>query len=157
LPYQEIGKMDIVVKAFNELNIHELYDLMALRSEIFVVEQDCVYQDLDYIDQQCLHVLGLVERKLVAYTRIVPRGVSYDNYASIGRVVVHKKYRGQNLGEKIMERSNEVAIAEFKETIKISAQVYAIPFYEKLGYIPVGEEYLEDDIPHIAMILKVDE
>ena len=80
--------MNIRVKSFDELTIHELYDLLALRAEIFVVEQDCVYQDLDYMDQQCLHVLGYVGPTLVAYTRIVPKGLSYEEYVSIGRVGV---------------------------------------------------------------------
>lgn len=148
--------MDIVVKAFNSLSIHELYDLIALRAEIFVVEQNCVYQDLDYLDQHCLHVLGHIDDKLVAYTRIVPKGKPYEDYTSIGRVVVRKKYRGKSYGEEIMKRSNKVAIAEFNHPIKISAQVYAVPFYEGLGYKSLGEEYLEDDIPHIEMILSED-
>ena len=148
--------MDIVVKSFNSLSIHELYDLIALRSEIFVVEQDCVYQDLDYLDQHCLHVLGHIDDKLVAYTRIAPKGQSYEDYTSIGRVLVQKKYRGKNYGEEIMRHSNKVAIAEFNHPIKISAQVYAIPFYERLGYKSIGQEYLEDDIHHIGMILSED-
>jgi ElaA protein len=146
--------MKITTKTFDELSTQELYDIMALRSEIFVVEQDCAYQDLDYLDQQSLHVLGQQEGKIIAYTRVVPMGLSYDDYVAIGRVVVDRKHRGQNLGYDIMNASNELAIENYQQPIKISAQVYVVPFYEKLGYIVVGEEYLEDGIPHTAMILK---
>ena len=148
--------MEISIKPFDQLSTQELYDIMALRSEIFVVEQECAYQDLDYLDQQSTHVLGTENDKLIAYTRVVPPGLSYDEYVAIGRVVVDHKHRGQNLGYAIMEVSNKLAIQTYERSIKISAQVYAIPFYEKLGYSVVGEEYLEDDIPHTAMILKVD-
>lgn len=146
--------MNITTKTFDELSTLELYDIMALRSEIFVVEQDCVYQDLDYLDQQSLHVLGQQGGKLIAYTRVVPAGLSYDDYVAIGRVVVHSEYRGQNLGYDIMRASNQLAIDTYHLPIKISAQVYALPFYQKLGYVVVGDVYLEDDIPHTAMILK---
>ena len=146
--------MNITTKTFNELNTQELYDIMALRSEIFVVEQNCPYQDLDYLDQQSVHVLGRLSEKLIAYTRVVPAGLAYDDYVAIGRVVVDRKHRGQNLGYEIMKASNQLAIEQFQQSIKLSAQVYAVPFYEKLGYSVVGEEYLEDDIPHTAMILK---
>ena len=148
--------MEILIKSFGQLGTQELYDILALRSEIFVVEQECAYQDLDYLDQQSTHVLGTEDGKLIAYTRVVPPGLSYDDYVAIGRVVVDHKHRGQNLGYEIMEVSNKLAIQTYKRSIKISAQVYAIPFYEKLGYSVVGEEYLEDDIPHTAMILKID-
>ena len=148
--------MEILIKSFDQLGTQELYDILALRSEIFVVEQECAYQDLDYLDQQSTHVLGTEDGKLIAYTRVVPPGLSYDDYVAIGRVVVDRKHRGHNLGYEIMEVSNKLAIQTYKRSIKISAQVYAIPFYEKLGYSVVGEEYLEDDIPHTAMILKID-
>ena len=148
--------MEISIKSFDQLGTQELYDILALRSKIFVVEQECAYQDLDYLDQQSTHVLGTVDGKLIAYTRVVPPGLSYDDYVAIGRVVVDREHRRQNLGYEIMEVSNELAIQTYERSIKISAQVYAIPFYEKLGYSVVGEEYLEDDIPHTAMILKID-
>ena len=148
--------MEILIKSFGQLGTQELYDILALRSKIFVVEQECAYQDLDYLDQQSTHVLGTVDGKLIAYTRVVPPGLSYDDYVAIGRVVVDREHRRQNLGYEIMEVSNKLAIQTYERSIKISAQVYAIPFYEKLGYSVVGEEYLEDDIPHTAMILKID-
>jgi len=148
--------MKISVKTFDQLGTIELYDIMALRSEIFVVEQDCAYQDLDYLDQKSTHVLGYQDGKLIAYTRVVPPGLSYDDYVAIGRVGVDRKHRGQDLGYEIMEASNKLAIETYNRSIKISAQVYAIPFYEKLGYSVVGAEYLEDDIPHTAMIIKID-
>ena len=144
--------LSIKTKHFNELNIYELYYLLQLRSEVFVVEQNCVYQDMDDKDQKALHVLGFKRDKVVAYTRIFGPG-DYFKEASIGRVVVSKKERQYKYGYKIMEASIE-AINEYfnQSTIKISAQVYLKQFYNNLGFKVVGEEYLEDDIPHIAMI-----
>ncbi len=146
--------MEITIKAFDDLSLGELYDILALRQEIFVVEQDCVYQDADYIDQKSYHVMGHLQGQLVAYTRIVPSGLSYEDYGSIGRVVVHKDHRGKNYGQGIMARSNSKAIELIDAPIKISAQVYALSFYERLGYVAIGREYLEDGIPHKAMILQ---
>lgn len=145
--------LEILVKTFSELNKTELYDLLQLRSEVFVVEQDCVYQDIDGKDQHALHVLGYKEDRLVAYTRVFRPG-DYFNSASIGRVVVAKEQRHLNYGQDIMKVSIEVIKQRFNEhTIKISAQCYLKKFYTNLGFKAVGEEYLEDDIPHIAMIL----
>lgn len=150
-----VGKMNIILRRFDELSLGELYDIMVLRQQIFVVEQNCPYQDADYIDQDSLHVLGLgPDRELMGYARIVPMGKVYPAYASIGRVVINEKNRGQNLGAALMGQTNSWAKEYMEGPIKISAQSYAIPFYEKLGYEVVGDEYLEDDIPHKAMILK---
>ena len=144
--------LNIKTKTFNELTTQELYDLLQLRSEVFVVEQDCVYQDVDGKDQKALHVLGYKEEKLVAYTRVFKPGL-YFKEASIGRVVVKEKERQFKYGYKIMEASIKAIQNYYNETIiKISAQTYLKKFYTNLGFKTIGEEYLEDDIPHVAMI-----
>lgn len=144
--------LEIKVKSFEELTKKELYNLLQLRSEVFVVEQDCVYQDIDYKDQKALHVLGFKNEKIVAYTRIFKPG-DYFELASIGRVVVQKEERAYKYGYTIMDASAEAIKAHFKTSaIKISAQVYLKKFYNNLGFKETGNEYLEDDIPHIAMV-----
>jgi ElaA protein len=143
--------LKIYIKTFNQLTTKELYDVLQLRSEVFVVEQDCVYQDIDGKDQKALHVLGFKKDKLIAYTRLFKPG-DYFNEASIGRVVVTKNQRQFKYGYDIMKTSIEAIKIHYNETIiKISAQVYLKSFYNNLGFKEVGEEYLEDDIPHIAM------
>ena len=140
------------VKTFNKLTTNELYDLLQLRSEVFVVEQDCVYQDIDRKDQKALHVLGLKNDKIVAYTRIFKPG-DYFEQASIGRVVVKEKERHFKYGYDIMNASIDAIKTHFNQTtIKISAQTYLRKFYKNLGFKQIGEEYLEDGIPHLAMI-----
>jgi len=144
-------------KPFSALNTDELYDMMALRQEIFIVEQDCPYLDADGVDLKCQHVLAYdSEGNLVAYARIVPSGLSYQDYASIGRVVTKHTARGTGLGKKLMQYSINICHQLHPEdTIKISAQVYALGFYSNLGFEKIGNEYLEDDIPHHAMVLTV--
>ena len=144
--------LKIEIKTFEELTKQELYNLLQLRSEVFVVEQDCVYQDLDGKDEKALHVLGIKENRIVAYTRIFKPGY-YFKEASIGRVVVAKNERAYKYGYDIMGASIK-AIKNYFNTsyIKISAQVYLKKFYTNLGFEALGAEYLEDDIPHIAMI-----
>ncbi len=140
------------VKTFNELTSQELYDLLQLRSEVFVVEQDCVYQDIDGKDQKALHVLGYKNEKVVAYTRVFKPG-DYFEQASIGRVVVKESERQFKYGYDIMKASIDAIDFHFRVTnIKISAQTYLRKFYNNLGFKQIGEEYLEDGIPHIAMI-----
>ena len=144
--------INIIVKTFKELSTQELYDLLQLRSEVFVVEQNCVYQDIDGKDQKALHVLGYKDEKIVAYTRVFKPG-DYFEQASIGRVVVKENERHFKYGYDIMEGSIKAINEYFHEsTIKISAQTYLRKFYNNLGFIQIGEEYLEDGIPHIAMI-----
>ena len=146
--------LEIKVKNFQELTTQELYDLLQLRSEVFVVEQDCVYQDVDGKDQKALHILGFKNDEIVAYTRVFKPGYYFDE-ASIGRVVVAKKERQYKYGYDIMKASIEAIKKHFNETkIKISAQVYLKQFYNNLGFIIIGKEYLEDDIPHVAMLLE---
>lgn len=144
--------LNIVIKSFNELSVEELYNILQLRSEIFVVEQNCVYQDMDDKDQKALHVLGKKNNKIIAYTRIFKSG-DYFDVSSIGRVIVAKSERQYGYGYDIMNASINAIKQNFKESkIKLSAQCYLKKFYNNLGFIEVGEEYLEDDIPHICMI-----
>jgi len=144
--------IEIHIKSFPELTIQELYDILQLRSEVFVVEQNCVYQDIDYKDQKALHVLGIKNNQLIAYTRLFKPG-DYFDHASIGRVVVKQQQRQYKYGYDIMKASIEAIKIHFNQTlIKISAQAYLKRFYNNLGFNEIGEEYLEDDIPHIAMI-----
>jgi ElaA protein len=144
--------LQIVIKTFNELTTKELYDVLQLRAEVFVVEQDCVYQDVDGKDNKAWHVLGYKDKKVVAYTRVFKAG-DYFKEASIGRVVVAKDQRKHKYGYDIMNASINM-IHEFlnETTIKISAQCYLKRFYNNLGFVETGEEYLEDGIPHMAMI-----
>jgi ElaA protein len=140
------------LKAFDELSNYELYEVLKLRSKVFVVEQDCVFQDMDDKDKKCLHLLGFADSALVAYSRLVPAGVSYSE-ASIGRVVTDPDYRGKALGRELMQLSIEKAAEAFgKQTLRIGAQLYLKAFYESMGFVQHGDEYLEDGIPHIEML-----
>ncbi|WP_299363660.1 GNAT family N-acetyltransferase [Winogradskyella sp.] len=144
--------LEITVKDYEQLTKKELYDLLQLRSEVFVVEQDCVYQDIDGKDQKALHVLGYRGSKLAAYTRIFEPGGYFDE-ASIGRVVVRSHERKFKNGYTIMNASIKAVKDHYNQTkIRISAQTYLKSFYNNLGFIEVGEEYLEDGIPHVNMI-----
>lgn len=146
--------MDILVKTFDQLTINELHDLLQLRSQVFVVEQDCVYQDIDGKDKKALHVIGFKDDKVVAYTRCFKPGIYFEE-ASIGRVVVDEAYRKFKYGHDIMKASILAIKEQYQtETIKLSAQVYLTRFYESHGFKQIGEGYLEDGIPHIAMIKK---
>ncbi|MDG2195073.1 MAG: GNAT family N-acetyltransferase [Polaribacter sp.] len=143
--------MEFFVKTFTQLTTTELYEILQLRSEVFVVEQDCVYQDVDGKDQKALHVFGFKNSKIVAYTRIFKPG-DYFKKASIGRVVVAKKERADGYGHELIKASIQAVQEKFTTLeIIISAQTYLKKFYETHGFIKVGEEYLEDGIPHIEM------
>lgn len=144
--------MKLKIKSFQELSTIELYNILQLRSEVFVVEQDCVYQDIDGKDEKALHIVGMVENELVAYTRCFKPG-DYFKEASIGRVVVKESQRKFKRGNQLMNSSIEAIEKHYNTTtIKISAQCYLNKFYTNLGFNAIGEEYLEDGIPHIAMI-----
>lgn len=142
--------MKTVIKSFNEFSIEELYAVLRLRSEVFVVEQNCVYQDMDGKDQKATHILGYEKDQLVAYTRFFKPG-DYFEQSSIGRVVVSPQHRGKSYGQEIMKASIAFAKAENFPSVKISAQCYLDKFYTDLGFISTGEKYLEDGIPHQAM------
>ena len=144
-----------VVKKFSELSIEELYKILRLRSEVFVVEQNCVYQDLDNKDQISVHIFIKKKNEIVAYTRIFKSGDYYKN-PSIGRVVVSKKNRGKELGKKIMISSIDYIQENLKgDKIELSAQKYLDKFYKDLGFYKIGEDYLEDGIPHQRMIKEI--
>jgi len=144
--------MEYFVKSFSELTTTELYKILQLRSEVFVVEQDCVYQDLDFKDQKSLHVFGVNNNNIVAYTRIFKPGDYFDN-ASIGRVVVDALERKYGYGHDVMKASIQAIKDNFKvDKITISAQVYLKNFYESHQFKQVGTSYLEDGIPHIEML-----
>ncbi|MCL4136984.1 UNVERIFIED_CONTAM: hypothetical protein GTU68_047983 [Idotea baltica] len=147
--------MNFITKSFSELTTTELYQILQIRSEVFVVEQDCVYQDIDFKDQKALHVFGfkseILGDKIVAYTRIFKPGDYFKN-ASIGRVVVAPSERKYGYGHYLMKASIKAIKENFKvDAITISAQVYLKKFYESHQFKKVGEEYLEDGIPHIRM------
>lgn len=142
----------IEVKNFDELSKEELYQILAVRSEVFVLEQDCVYQDIDYKDQKALHILGRKGNRLVAYSRVFNAN-DYFKYASIGRVLVDKSHRKYRYGHKMLEMSITAIYTNFqRQPILLSAQQYLIKFYNAHGFIEFGEGYMEDGIPHIKML-----
>ena len=143
------------LKNFNDLTPGELYAALQLRNEVFVVEQNCVFQDADDKDQGSYHLLGYYDGKLVAYTRLVPPGHIYDE-PSIGRVVTSPSARGSGAGKELMKESIHQAYALFGiKPIKIGAQLYLKKFYEGFGFKQVSDSYLEDGIPHIYMIKTI--
>jgi ElaA protein len=147
-------QLNWIFKKFDDLTAAELYSIMQLRNEVFVVEQNCVYQDADDKDQSSMHLCGWDRTKLVAYTRIIPQGISYTQ-ASIGRVVTSPAYRKTGAGKQLMNKSINLCFNEFKCTsIKIGAQLYLKEFYQSLGFTACSSEYLEDGIPHIEMMMN---
>src|SRR6187431_3001238 len=140
------------IKPFEALSVNELYDILQLRSRIFVVEQNCVYLDPDGKDKVALHLFGTFEGKIVAHARLFKPGISFDN-ASIGRVVVDPDYRSRNWGHELMQEAIAGIFEHFGESqITIGGQLYLKKFYESLGFVQTSEMYLEDDIPHIEMV-----
>lgn len=141
---------------FDQLSPGQLYKIMKLRQEVFVVEQNCPYLDADDKDQESFHLVSWDENgEALAYVRLLPKGLSYPQYASIGRVVTSAKIRRSGGGKELMQEALLWAKKLFGDTpVKISAQSYLLSFYRSLGFEPIGDEYLEDDIPHRAMILK---
>jgi len=148
-------KLEWVLKKFDELSNEELYQLLRLRSEVFVVEQGCNFMDMDNKDQKCHHLLGKKNGQLLAYSRIVPQGVSYE-FPSIGRIVVSSQGRGTGLGVELLNISISTVEELYGKTIiRIGAQIYLKKFYQSFGFIQSGEIYLEDDIEHIEMTRQV--
>jgi ElaA protein len=139
------------LKKFDELTLHQLYAVMQLRIEVFVVEQNCPFQDADDKDQECYHLMGFHENKLAAYTRLVPAGVIYPE-VSIGRVVTSAAFRRHGAGKELMLKSIDACYELFGTMpIKIGAQLYLQKFYESFGFRQISDVYLEDGIPHIYM------
>ena len=144
--------MKIVLKHFHDLTTQELYNILQLRSEVFVVEQNCIYQDIDGKDQKAVHIFIKENQDVLAYSRVFNEGEYFEN-PSIGRVVVKKEKRGTELGKKIMMEGAKYIKETFtNKKIEISAQKYLKDFYSELGYEFTGNEYLEDGIPHLRMI-----
>ena len=142
--------MELVVKQFNELSAQELFEIYKLRVSVFVVEQSCPYQEVDDADKAAYHLVLRDEDGI--HARVLPPGVSFDD-AAIGRVIAVK--RRQGFGSRIVSAAIDTAREKFSaESISLEAQVYAMPLYEKLGFRPTSEEFLEDGIPHIKMTLK---
>ena len=140
------------LKKFDSLTPHELYTILRLRTEVFVVEQTCIFQDMDNKDQSSYHLMGWEKDDLVAYTRLVPPGISY-NEPSIGRVVTSPAARGSGIGKLLMEKSiEEINRLYGKTPIKLGAQLYLKKFYESLGFRQSSDVYDEDGIDHIEMI-----
>ncbi len=149
--------MSFIFKTFQELSVNELYDLLKLRAGIFVVEQDCVYNDLDEFDKEAVHVFYIENGEIIATARLLKPGARFADF-SIGRVVVKKEKRGTGLGKALMNAAIGYCITEWKaEKIKISAQQYLQRFYEELGFVVTTEMYLEDGIPHVGMVYKTNQ
>ena len=141
------------LQKFDELTPAELYCILNLRSQVFVVEQNCVYLDTDARDLASSHLCGWLNNQLIAYCRIMPLGLAYDEYASIGRVVTHPAHRNDGYGKSLMQKAIKNTYAMYNvESIKIGAQQYLLKFYMELGFTPIGDPYLEDGIQHITML-----
>ena len=142
-----------VTKTFAELTVNELYDLLKLRSEVFVVEQKCIFLDIDNNDQKAFHTIGYLGEEVVATTRLFDKNIMYDGYQSIGRVVGSPRRRGLGIGKALMQYSIQECERLFgKGPIKIGAQLYLKKFYGEQGFEQSGDIYLEDEIDHIPMI-----
>jgi ElaA protein len=142
--------MRLEVKAWDQLSRKEINDIFSLRSEVFVVEQECIYQDVDGKDEKADHVLLIINNKLVGYTRVFNENI-YFKEASFGRAVVKKNHRGEGYGHLLVEKSLEHLKTNKQSPIKISAQSHLKEFYSSHGFVAKGEEYMEDGIPHTAM------
>jgi ElaA protein len=145
--------MQWTCKHFADLGPHELYAVLQLRSEVFVVEQHCIFQDMDDKDRHAHHLMGWLDNKLIAYARILPPGISYVE-SSIGRIVTSPTSRGKGIGRDLMHRSIEMLYTlHGKAVIRIGAQYYLRGFYASYGFSQTGAIYLEDGIEHIDMLL----
>ena len=145
--------MELVIKNFEELTNGELYEILKARAEIFVVEQNCIYNDLDGVDKESLHVFINCEDELAAYLRVIPKGVCCDT-VKIGRVITVR--RGEGFGVKVMAAGLEAAKKRLSaDIVTISAQTHAIGFYEKCGFEVVSDVYMEEGIPHVKMVCKL--
>lgn len=147
-------QLQFKVKSFAQLNAQEIYDILQLREEIFIIEQTCIYQDIDGVDPSTFHLMGYKDNNLVAYARLIPPGIKYKS-CSIGRVAVKKAERLNKYGIDLMSQAIQFLTAQFPDSsITISAQLYLKKFYEGFDFIAEGDVYPEDDIPHIKMIRK---
>lgn len=155
-PARQISVQDIEWSCleFQQLPPAELYSILQLRTEVFVIEQSCVYQDMDDYDQPARHVVGRLDEKLVCYARLLPPGLKTDS-ASIGRVITKQAIRGRGHGKELMQKSLAYCRDYWPQaSITVSAQQYLEEFYQTLGFETVSKPYLEDGIPHLEMLLK---
>lgn len=144
--------MEWKIKTFNELSNDELYEIIKLRSEVFIIEQQCIYEEYDGKDKKAYHLFGEKDGEILVYLRILEKGVSF-NEISIGRVLVNKKYRNKGLAKEMMSCAIEFIEDTLNEKIiRISAQEYLLEFYSSLGFVKVSQVYLEDGIPHMEML-----
>ena len=147
--------MKFYIKKYNDLTLDNLYDFLSLRQSVFVVEQNCPYEDVDQKDKICFHLLGYKNKELIAYSRIFPPDSFYKESVSIGRIVVLKSYRKKGIGLSLINESLNFVESNFgKINIRIEAQSYLKEFYSKFGFKIISDEYLEDGIPHFSMILN---
>lgn len=147
------NSLDWSTHRFAKLDIHALYEILALRQDIFVVEQDCPYQDLDGLDQHAYHMSCRDNGELLAYQRCLPPGISYPE-SSIGRIIVSAAARGRKLGRELVQRGIDFNRAHWPDhDIRIGAQAHLADFYGSLGFEIDGEQYVEDGIPHVHMVL----
>ena len=148
--------MELIIKKYDELERDELYEILHARAEVFIVEQNCPYQDLDRKDLGAYHIYMKEQGAIVGYLRVLDRGVSYADSASIGRVITTSRGRGRGIGLKLVLEGIRVAKEHFgADAITISAQKYATGFYQKAGFVPTDDEYLEDGIVHVRMTMKL--
>ena len=148
---------NIIIKSWAELDTVELYQLLQLRSEVFVVEQECAYQDVDRLDFEAVHLMVKTpsDKSLIAYARIYAASIEGKEYAAIGRVCTAKQYRGQGVSRQLMEYAIQYIKDNQRLPITVSAQAYLEAFYQSLGFEIVSEPYLEDGIPHIRMVKEI--
>lgn len=147
-------QLNWINKPFDGLTTIELYAILQLRSEVFVVEQNCVYQDIDNKDKKSFHLMAWHGDELAAYSRLVPAGISFIE-PSIGRVISSPRFRGLGIGITLMEKSIHHTLESYATNkVRIGAQLYLKKFYEGFGFVAQGEEFLEDGIPHIEMLLE---
>jgi ElaA protein len=144
-----------IIKHFTNLTALEVYKILQVRNEVFILEQTCYYQDVDDRDLVSHHLLVLENDDIIGYARLLPKGIAYDDYCSIGRVLVTKPFRAHKYGKVLMQKSIEFCLANFEGYIKIGAQKYLEKFYTELGFATCGPEYLEDEIPHLPMVFAI--
>lgn len=146
--------IDWTIKHYNELTKDEFHDLIQLRISVFVVEQNCPYQELDGKDKNSYHLIAKDENgQLAATARILPKGISYPNDVAIGRVIITPNFRGKNLGHQLMQECLKFIFTHFGQvSIRLSAQKHLENYYASHQFVSTGKEYLEDDIPHVEML-----
>lgn len=146
----------LFIKRFESLSLSELYRILQVRNQVFVVEQNCPYLDIDGLDQQSFHVFLKQNNQIIAYARLIDPDIVYRNSAAIGRVLVKQGFRHQGHAKTIMKACIDHALETYDtSTITLSAQSYLTDFYQSLGFIIKGDDYLEDGIPHIKMTLTI--